>query len=227
MSVRPSLSDHSSINLPSWTQAVNRYARTLFSEYDPFGLLFLVADNVVWQALPANQLAPDNNGNPVFRPRPTFPVPPPLAVNAGPAARDTHRMETKAAMAFMAAWVTLTTALIESIGDHNRTSISHPIYETTLLTPTDIVTQMTALHSNYTQLDIDHLRAPLIVALPALTDFRPHVANFRQALAALNRAGQLPLPLEQFQMFRNTLTAFPHFFPYITSYTIARPQLAQ
>jgi hypothetical protein len=78
MSITPTLAEHPSINLPSWLHAVNRYARTLFSEFDPYGLLFLVADDVVWQALPANHLPADAQGNPVFRARPTFDTPPPL-----------------------------------------------------------------------------------------------------------------------------------------------------
>ena len=194
MSITPSLADNSAINLPAWLNSVNRLARTLFAEYDPYGLLFLVADNVVWQALPANQIT-DAAGNPAIRARPTFPTPPDLALNAGPAARDIHKHLLRSSMSYLSTLVTLTTALIESIGDSNRTAISHPIYETTLLTPTDIVNQMTTMHSNYTQLDIDVLREPLSVKLSTLTDFRPHVATFRQALAALNRAGQLPLPL--------------------------------
>jgi hypothetical protein len=134
MSILPTLTDNSSINLSPWLQAVNRFARTLLSEHDPFGLLFLVADDVVWAALPANQIA-DAQGNPAIRPRPTFDMPsPPLAVTAGPAARDTHKLATRAAMSYRAAWVVLTTALIESIGENNRIAISHPIYETTLLT---------------------------------------------------------------------------------------------
>jgi hypothetical protein len=226
MSITPSLADNSAINLPSWLQAVNRFARTLFAEYDPYGLLFLVADNVVWQALPANQIT-DPAGNPAIRARPTFPTPPDLALNAGPAARDIHKHQLRSSMTYLSTLVTLTTALIDSIGESNRVAISHPIYETTLLTPTDIVNQMTTMHSNYTQLDIDVLREPLSVKLSNLTEFRPHVATFRQALAALNRAGQLPLPLEQYSMFRNSLSTYPQFFTYITSYTIARPQIAQ
>jgi uncharacterized membrane protein YgcG len=81
------------------------------------------------------------------------------------------------------------------------------------------------MHSNYTQIDIDHLRLPLAVPLSALTDFRQHVATFRNAIAALHRAGQQPLPLEQFQLFLATLRSFPQFHPYIVSYTIINPTL--
>ena len=111
MSITPSLADNSAINLPAWLNSVNRLARTLFAEYDPYGLLFLVADNVVWQALPANQIT-DAAGNPAIRARPTFPTPPDLALNAGPAARD---IQLRSSMSYLSTLVTLTTALIGSI----------------------------------------------------------------------------------------------------------------
>ena len=78
----PSLADNPRLHLREWRLSVNRYARTLLARFDPYGLLSEVADQTIWQALPAN-ITVDVNGNPDFRVRPTYPAPPP------PSSRET------------------------------------------------------------------------------------------------------------------------------------------
>ena len=67
----PTLSINPRLYLRDWKLAVNRYARTLLAQYDPYGLLSAVADDTVWQALPAN-VTLDANGNPVYRALPQY-----------------------------------------------------------------------------------------------------------------------------------------------------------
>jgi hypothetical protein len=73
----PTLSDNPRLHLRDWKLSINRYARTLLAQHDPYGLLSAVADPIVWQALPAN-INIDAAGNPDYRALPTYPAPPPL-----------------------------------------------------------------------------------------------------------------------------------------------------
>ena len=88
--ITPNLHENPSINLPQWKLSIYRFARTLMSRHDAYGLLFLVAPDPVWNALPGNILPPDGAGNPVFRARPAFPAPAPHANNATNAVLKAH-----------------------------------------------------------------------------------------------------------------------------------------
>ena len=193
----------------------------LFTEYEPHGLLFEIAEDPVWQTIPDNQLAGG-----LFRPRPTFDPPAPLAAGDGPAVRDAFKLATKARMAYLCAKATLTSDLLDSIGDINRESISDPLHGTSLLSPLAIRNAMTNAHAHYTQTDVDSLKLPLLNKLPSLQAFRPHCATFRLTLAALLLAGHEPLPLDSFNAFRASLQPFPEFQPYLVQFTIANPNIA-
>jgi hypothetical protein len=136
----PTLDADPRLYLREWKISVNRYARTLIAQYDPYGLLSAVADPVVWQALPAN-IGVDAAGNVAYRALPQYPAPAPLIAGDGPATRDIFKAATDARHAHLSAMATLTTVLLTSIGETNRKAISHPLYDTQLLTPRDIMTR--------------------------------------------------------------------------------------
>ena len=52
--ITPNLHENPSINLPQWKLSTYRFARALMSRHDACGLLFLVAPDPVWNALPGN-----------------------------------------------------------------------------------------------------------------------------------------------------------------------------
>ena len=114
--ITPNLHENPSINLPQWKLSIYRFARTLMSRHDAYGLLFLVAPDPVWNALPDNILPPDGAGNPVFRARPAFPAPAPHANNATNAVLKSYDHERQSHMGFLEARVILVTALAQSIG---------------------------------------------------------------------------------------------------------------
>ncbi len=60
--ITPTLHDHPRTNLVPWKIALNRSARAVFAEWDQFGFLFGVCDDVVWSIL-----------NQIFRPQLTLP----------------------------------------------------------------------------------------------------------------------------------------------------------
>ena len=130
MRINVSLDINPTIHLAPWKRAANQRAAMLFTEYEPHGLLFEIAEDPVWQTIPDNQLAGG-----LFRPRPTFDPPAPLAAGDGPAVRDAFKLATKARMAYLCAKATLTSDLLDSIGDINRESISDPLHGTSLLSP--------------------------------------------------------------------------------------------
>jgi hypothetical protein len=50
--ITPSLSSEPRKHFRPWLHAVNRYARSLFAQFDVYGLLFLVATDAIWNLLP-------------------------------------------------------------------------------------------------------------------------------------------------------------------------------
>ena len=57
--ISPNLHENPPLNPPQWKWPTYRYARALMSRHGAYGLLFLVAPALVWNALPGNILLPD------------------------------------------------------------------------------------------------------------------------------------------------------------------------
>jgi hypothetical protein len=49
--ISPTLTDHPRTNLVPWKVAINRAARGVFTEWDPFVFLFGVCDEALWALL--------------------------------------------------------------------------------------------------------------------------------------------------------------------------------
>ena len=116
--INPSLSSEPRKNFRPWLHAVNRFARSLFAQFDVYGLLFLVATDAIWNILPHN-LVLGQDGQPIpnqFRARPDFHLTPVLQDGATPAARETYKTAQHAHRAFLSDKATLLQAMIASIG---------------------------------------------------------------------------------------------------------------
>jgi hypothetical protein len=218
--ISPTLTDHSRTNLVPWKVAINRAARGVFAEWEPFGFLFGVCDDALWALLntpPGRQL----------RARPDFPEPAALAAGAGPAARDAFKRATESSAAWLACSASFCVALLESIGASNRLSISDPLTGTLHLSPRDILNAMTVLNGTMTGADVDALRLPLKKKLSSVSDLLAHIVAFRGVIAQLTIAGQAPITLDAFRLFLATLSPFTVFHQYTLLFAVARGDIAQ
>ncbi len=133
------------------------------------GALTLVASDLVWQSILANQTSPARiaNGDPPFRARPTWDQPAPHHNNAAAAVISLHKMETERYADFSLASSTLNTALLASVGEKNRNHLktTFPALKLYMLSSRDIVDTMRAATSD----DVTKLRDPLSRALTYAT----------------------------------------------------------
>ncbi len=107
------LANDSRAQLEPWLEEFETLARNLCAQHDVTGALTLVASDLVWQSIPANQTPAVRiaAGDPPFRDRPTWdqPAPHPTAVVS------LHKMETARYADFSLASSTLNTALLASV----------------------------------------------------------------------------------------------------------------
>ena len=98
------------------------HARNLCAQHDSTGALTLVASDLVWQSIPANQTSTVRTaaGHPPFRSRPTRDQPQPHANNAAAAVVSLYKMEATRHADYSMASSTLNTALLASVGEKNR-----------------------------------------------------------------------------------------------------------
>ena len=167
------LADDPRNKLPEWYLEIRTKARNLCSAHDAAGALGLIALEVDWQQFPGVLTNPIDvaGGQPaVYRDRPTFDYPADHAGNATVAVLAVYRQATERHGAFTNASSLLTTALLESIGDTNRTHLEASFHPLPLyaITPAQIVTAMMTLYGVATGTDLQRLREPLLEPLKAL-----------------------------------------------------------
>ena len=116
------LANESRAQLEPWLKEFETYARNLCAQHDVAGALTLVASDLVWQSIPANQTSAVRiaAGDPPFRDRPTWDQPAPHANNAAAALVSMFKMETQRYADYSTASSTLNTALWASVGEKNR-----------------------------------------------------------------------------------------------------------
>jgi hypothetical protein len=90
------LANDSRAQLEPWLEEFETHARNLCAQHDVTGALTLVASDLVWQSIPANQTSAVRiaAGDPPFRDRPTWDQPAPHPNNAAAAVVSLHKMET-------------------------------------------------------------------------------------------------------------------------------------
>jgi hypothetical protein len=90
------LANDSRAQLEPWLEEFETHARNLCAQHDATGALTLVASDLVWQSIPANQTSAVRiaAGDAPFRDRPTWDQPAPHPNNAAAAVVSLHKMET-------------------------------------------------------------------------------------------------------------------------------------
>ena len=207
------LANDSRAQLEPWLEEFETYARNLCAQHDATGALTLVASDLVWQSIPANQTSAVRiaAGDPPFRDRPTWDQPAPHANNAAAAVVSLHKMETARYADFSMASSTLNTALLASVGEKNRNHLktTFPALKLYMLSPRDIVDTMRAKHGVATSDDVSKLRDPLSRALTSLSDLTDHMDSFLLASQRLTRSGQGETDYRYFELFLETVSGFP------------------
>ncbi len=145
------LANDSRNKLPEWYLEIRTKARNLCSAHDAAGALGLIALDVDWQQFPGvltNPIDVAGGQAPNYRARPTFDYPADHAGNASAAIISVYRQAIERHGAFTNAYSLLATALLESIGNTNRTQLEASFHPLPLyaITPAQIVTTMITLY---------------------------------------------------------------------------------
>ncbi len=91
------LAKYSRAQLEPWLEEFETHAQNLCAQHDVTGALTLVASDLVWQSIPANQTTAIRiaAGDPPFHARPTWNQPAPHTNNAVAAVVSLHKMEAQ------------------------------------------------------------------------------------------------------------------------------------
>ena len=225
------LANDSRAQLEPWLEEFETHARNLCAQHDATGALTLVASDLVWQSIPANQTSAVRiaAGDPPFRDRPTWDQPAPHPNNAAAAVVSLHKMETARYADFSMASSTLNTALLASVGEKNRNHLktTFPALKLYMLSPREIVDTMRAKHGVATSDDVSKLRDPLSRALTSLSDLTDHMDSFLLASQRLTRSGQGETDYRYFELFLETVSGFPPVPASMAGYYTQYPAILQ
>jgi hypothetical protein len=225
------LADDPRNNLPEWYLEIRTKARNLCSAHDAAGALGLIAQDVDWQQFPGVLTNPVDfaaGQAPDYRARPTFDYPADHAGNAAPAVLSVYRQAVERHGAFTNASSLLATALLESIGDTNRTQLQASFHPLPLyaITPAQIVTTMITLYGVATGTDLQRLREPLLEPLKALAELEPFMAKFKLNTLKLTASGYGKSPYDYFEAFLTTLQGFPIVATSMSTFYAQNPRVA-
>ncbi len=131
-------------HLEAWLEDVETQARHQCPQHDITGALSLVVPDIVWNMVPGNitNVAAVAQGDPPqYRARPTWDMPAVHANNAAAAVVSIYREETTKHRDYSQASSALTTALLDSVGEANRTLLrtAFPALKPYMLTPRQVV----------------------------------------------------------------------------------------
>ena len=225
------LANDSRAQLEPWLEEFETHARNLCAQHDVTGALTLVASDLVWQSIPANQTSAVRiaAGDPPFRDRPTWDQPAPHAGNAAAGVVSLFKMETQRYADYSMASSILNTALLASVGEKNQNHLktTFPAMKLYMLSPREIVDTMRAKHGVATSDDVGKLRDPLSRALTSLSDLTDHMDSFLLASQRLTRSGQGKTDYEYFELFLETVSAFPSVPASMAGYYTSYPAILQ
>ena len=128
-------------------------------------------------------------------------------------------------MAYSVATTRLATALVDSVGETNRTYLKTVFVGIALyaLLPRQVIDAMITKHGVFTGDDIAKLRAPLSSPLMWLFGLVGHQEKYLLASQRLTRIGQGETPFKYFEMFLETVKGFPLVLHCMTPYYAANP----
>ena len=189
------LADDARQQLEPWLEEAATLARAECSEYDFSGALTVVATDRVWSDYPGNVTNMADviaNGDPPnIRARVTWAYPADLDPAATAVEVMMYKQATDRHMAYSAATTRLATALVDSVGETNRTYLKTVFAGIALyaLLPRQVIDAMIAKHGVFTGDDIAKLRAPLSSPLMSLSGLVGHQEKYLLASQRLTRSG--------------------------------------
>jgi hypothetical protein len=163
------LADNARQQLEPWLEEAAPLARSLCSEHDFSGALTLVATDTVWAQYPGNVTNMADviaNGDPPdIRARITWAFPAPIDPAATAAVVMLYKQATDRHMAYSVATTRLSTALVDSVGESNKTYLKAVFAGIALyaLLPRQVIDAMMIKHGVFTGDDINRL--------PSLTSY--------------------------------------------------------
>ena len=221
-----SLATDSRTNLEAWLEDVETQARHQCPQHDETGALSLVVPDRVWAMVPCNIVA---GTPPTIRARPTWDMPQAHANNAAAAVVSIYREEATKHRDFSKASSALTTALLDSVGEANRTLLrtTFPTLKPYMLTPRQVVDTMSLKHGVATSDDVSALKEPLSRALTSLSNLSNHMDSFLLASQRLTRSGQGETDFSYFKAFLETVSGFPSIALAMPGYYVTYPVILQ
>ncbi len=135
-----------------------------------------------------------------------------------------YKQATDRHMTYSVATTRLATALVDSVGESNRTYLKTVFVGIALyaLLPRQVIDAMITKHGVFTGDDIAKLRAPLSSPLMWLFGLVGHQEKYLLASQRLTRIGQGETPFKYFEMFLETVKGFPLVLHCMTPY-VANP----
>jgi hypothetical protein len=166
---------------------------------------------------------------PQFRARPTWDMPAVHPNNAAAAVVSIYREEATKHRDFSKASSALTTALLDSVGEANRTYLrtAFPALKSYMLTPRQVVDTMCLKHGVASSDDVSALKEPLSRALTSLSTLTSHMDSFLLASQRLTRSGQGETDFSYFKSFLETVSGFPAIALALPGYYILHPAILQ
>ena len=216
-------------HLEAWLEDVETQARHLCPQWDITGALTLVVPDNVWEFNPCNIVPGRAGAAPTVRPRPTWDMPAQHANNAAAAVVSIYREEATKHRDFSKASSALTTALLESVGEANRTLLrtAFPTLKPYMLTPRQVVDTMCLKHGVASSDDVSALKEPLSRALTSLSNLTSHMDSFLLASQRLTRSGQGETDFSYFKAFLETVSGFPSIALAMPGYYLLYPAILQ
>jgi hypothetical protein len=136
-----------------------------------------------------------------------------------------YKQPTDRHMAYSVATTRLSTALVNSVGESNKTYLKTVFVGIALyaLLPRQVIDAMITKHGVFTGDDIAKLRAPLSSPLMSLSGLVSHQEKYLLDSQRLTRSGQGETPFKYFEMFLDTLKGLPLVLHNMTPYYATNP----
>ena len=216
-------------HLEAWLEDVETQARHLCPQWDITGALTLVVPDNVWEFNPCNIVPGVSGAAPTVRPRPTWDMPAQHSNSAAAAVVSIYREEATKHRDFQKASSALTTALLDSVGEANRTLLrtAFPTLKPYMLTPRQVVDTMCLKHGVASSDDVSALKEPLSRALTSLSNLSNHMDSFLLASQRLTRSGQGETDFSYFKAFLETVSGFPSIALAMPGYYVTYPAILQ
>ena len=216
-------------HLEAWLEDVETQARHLCPQWDITGALTLVVPDNVWEFNPCNIVPGISGAAQTVRPRPTWDMPAQHSNSAAAAVVSIYREEATKHRDFQKASSVLTTALLDSVGEANRTLLrtAFPTLKPYMLTPRQVVDTMCLKHGVASSDDVSALKEPLSRALTSLSNLSNHMDSFLLASQRLTRSGQGETDFSYFKAFLETVSGFPSIALAMPGYYLLYPAILQ